>query len=85
VTAVNCQFLGAAGATSLETPSGDDRAFKSSVVGETTEEGTTSGEQNLAAVVAVVGVGVSEGQNLPVLALCTGLRTFSALRNTVIS
>jgi len=70
---------------SLATPSGDERVFKSSDVAETTDDGTTSGEQNLAAAVAVVGVGVSEGQNLPVLPLCTGLRTLSALRNTVIS
>jgi len=75
--------LGAA--DSLATPSGDERVFKSSDAAETTDDGTTSGEQNLAAVVAVVGVGVSEEQNLPVLALCTGLRTLSALRNTVIS
>jgi len=60
--------------------------FKS--VGVTTDEGTTSGEQSLAAVAAVCTaavVGVSGEHNLPELVLCTGLRTLSALRNTVIS
>ena len=68
---------------SLATPSGDERLSKSADVGETTDEGTTSGEHSLAAAVAVVGV--SGEHNLPVLALCTGLRTLSALRKTVIS
>ena len=75
------QCLGAV--ESLATPSGDERVFMSDEVGETTDDGTTSGEHNLAAAVAVFGV--SGEQNLPVLPLCTGLRTLSALRNTVIS
>jgi len=65
---------------SLATPSGDERACKAS--GETADDGTTSGDVSLAAAAAVA---VSGDENWPVLALCTGLRTFSALRNTVIS
>jgi len=72
------QCLGALG--SLATPSGDERAWSASDVGETTDDGTTSGDVSFAAAVAV-----SSDENLPVLALCTGLRTLSALRNTVIS
>jgi len=47
---------------SLATPSGDERVFKASDVGETTEEGTTSGDANLDAM-------FSGEENLPVLAL----------------
>jgi len=73
---ITVQCLAAVG--SLATPSGDERVFKSA--GETADDGTTSGELNLAAAVAVSGE-----TNLPVLPLCTDLRTLSALRNTVIS
>lgn len=72
------QCLGAP--ESLATPSGDERVCKASDAGETTDEGTTSGDVNFDAADAVSGE-----ENLPVLALCTGLRTLSALRNTVIS
>jgi len=83
VTTVQC--LGVT-VESLATPSGDERVFKSSAgVGEVTDGGTTSGDVNLAAVAAVVGVGVSGEQNFPVLELWTGFRTLSALRNIVIS
>jgi len=75
--AEKCGVQCLAAAESLATPSGDERVFKSSTMAE---EGTTSGEVSLAAALAVSGE-----LNLPVLALCTGLRTLSALRNIVIS
>jgi len=75
--AEKCGVQCLAAAESLAIPSGDERVLKSSTMAE---EGTTSGEVSLAAALAVSGE-----LNLPVLALCTGLRTLSALRNIVIS